>query len=551
MADQDQATTDRSTSEVSDKYLADYSDEYKQSRFKTNMRRDIGWVGAFFVAAGVPALVLFSMGGISALTGPVAVLVWTLSVLIGFVDAFIYAEIAGLHPKKSGGTAVHGATAWIRYIRPAAPISLWCNWLAWTPVLAIGAGLGASYLLSIFFAPDATINTWQWTIANLGFLKEGLVLRINAVFVLGAIVILAVWNIQHYGILRTARVQTILTVGALAPLLVVTVVPLITGDVLMSNFSPFVPTSGSWNLDGWTLFLGGLFIAAWSAYAFETAICYMSEFKNPGRDQAKAILWSGVFCILCYFLVPFVFQGVLGTKFMTTDPGIYSGAGVGDALASMLHAGTFITKVLVVLLFFTLLLAIMTAMSGSSRTLFQGGQDGWLPKYLSHLNDHKVPTYAMWTDLVVNLVLLMMSDYIFVLAVSNCNYMIFNFLNLNAGWIHRKDNPLVPRPFKAPLPLFVAGTCMAYFNAFLLGAGANVWGRGTLLMGWITALIAIPVFYYRHYVTDKGKFPDHMWDDLLPEGKTELGPTTCGPLPYIAVAGGLGSMAIGYVIFWV
>ena len=82
----------------------------------TNMRRDISWLGAFFVAAGVPALVLFSMGGISALTGPVAILVWTISVLIGFVDAFIFAEIAGLHPRKSGGTAVHGATAWIRYV---------------------------------------------------------------------------------------------------------------------------------------------------------------------------------------------------------------------------------------------------------------------------------------------------------------------------------------------------------------------------------------------------------------------------------------------------
>ena len=95
-----------------------------EARHATNMRRDISWLGAFFVAAGVPALVLFSMGGISALTGPVAVLVWTISVLIGFVDAFVFAEIAGLHPRKSGGTAVHGATAWIRYIKPAAPISL-------------------------------------------------------------------------------------------------------------------------------------------------------------------------------------------------------------------------------------------------------------------------------------------------------------------------------------------------------------------------------------------------------------------------------------------
>ncbi len=88
-------------------------EEYLESPRATKMRRDLSWVGAFFLAAGVPALVLFSMGGISALTGPVAVLVWTISVLIGFVDAFVYAEMAGLHPKKAGGVAVHGATAWI------------------------------------------------------------------------------------------------------------------------------------------------------------------------------------------------------------------------------------------------------------------------------------------------------------------------------------------------------------------------------------------------------------------------------------------------------
>jgi amino acid transporter len=291
-----------------------------------------------------------------------------------------------------------------------------------------------------------------------------------------------------------------------------------------------------------------MFIAAWCTYGFETAVCYMSEFKNPARDMSKAIIWSGVFCLFVFILVPFVFQGVLGTKAML-GPGIYSGAGIGEALASMVHAGAFITKVLVVLLVFTLLLAIMTAMSGSSRTIFQGGQDGWLPKYLSHLNEHHVPTYAMWTDLTFNLILLLMSDYIFVLAVSNVNYLIFNFLNLNAGWIHRIDNAHVPRPYKAPMPLFVAGVAMAYVNAFLMGAGANVWGSSTLLLGWIAALISIPVFLYRHYVTDKGKFPDHMLADLVLEGQTELGAKKAGVLPYVAIAAGLTVMFIGWYAF--
>jgi len=549
MADQDQANTGKSTSGSSDSYLAGYSEEYRASRMKTNMRRDLSWVGAFFVAAGVPALVLFQMGGVSGSLGPVAVLAWTVSVLIGFVDAFTYAEIAGLHPKKSGGTAVHGATAWIRYIKPAAGISLWCNWLAWTPVLAIGAGLGASYLLSIFYAPDSKVMTWSITLVNLDFIKSGLTLRINAVFIVGAFIILAVWNIQHYGILRTARVQTILTIGAITPLLVLSIIPLITGDVAMSNFSPFTPVNGSWNLTGWEFFMGALFICAWTTYAFETAVCYMSEFRNPAKDMSRAIIISGLFCIFCFTLIPFVFQGVLGTKYML-NPDVISGAAVPDAWAKVVGAGHFLTNVIIVLLFFTVIVAIMTAMSGSSRTLFQGGQDGWLPKYLSHLNDHKVPTYAMWTDLCVNLVLLMMSDYLFVLAVSNCNYMIFNFLNLNAGWIHRIDNAKVPRPYKAPMPLFVLGACFAYVNAFLLGAGANAWGSGTLLAGWVTALLALPFFYYRHYVTDKGKFPAHMNDDLLLEGQTELGPTRAGIRPYIAIAGGLAAMTLGYVIFW-
>ena len=42
------------------------------------------------------------------------------------------------------------------------------------------------------------------------------------------------------------------------------------------------------------------------------------------------------------------------------------------------------------------------------------------------------------------------AGYFFILAVSNCGYIIFNFLNLNAGWIHRIDNAHVERPWRAP-----------------------------------------------------------------------------------------------------
>ena len=104
----------------------------------------------------------------------------------------------------------------------------------------------------------------------------------------------------------------------------------------------------------------------------------------------------------------------------------------------------------------------MTAMAGSSRTLYQGSVDGWLPRYLSHVNEHGAPTRAMWTDLVFNLILLAIASadatsFFFILAVSNCGYIIFNFLNLNAGWIHRIDNGHIHRPWRAPTSLIALG----------------------------------------------------------------------------------------------
>ena len=95
--------------------------------------RSIDWKGAFWVASGVPALVLFSIGGIAGTTGKLAFLVWTVSMVMGFIQSFTYAEIAGLFPNKSGGASIYGATAWLRYSKLIAPLSVWCNWFAWSP----------------------------------------------------------------------------------------------------------------------------------------------------------------------------------------------------------------------------------------------------------------------------------------------------------------------------------------------------------------------------------------------------------------------------------
>lgn len=516
---------------------------------KEGMHRAVSWWQVVFIALGACALVMFSLGGISSVTGTISPLVWSTSALIGLIAAYGYAEMAAMMPNKSGGTANYGATAWIRQIPVVAPMSVWGNWIAYSPILAIGSGLGAGYLLSIFVPADHFLNTWEVTLADLSVLKPELTIRLNSQFILGTIIMLVIWTIQHAGILRTAHVQIALTLGGLLPLVLACFLPLVGGNVSMENFSPFVPLSGAWDFDGWKLFIGGLFLAAWSAYAAENAVCYMSEMTDPETGGPKAVIWTAVICLIVYSIVPFVFQGGLGLEGMLS-PGIVSGEGVGVAFASLIGGGAFVTNLLVVMLTFSLLLGVMTAMADSARTLYQGAHDGWFPKYLDHLNEHGVPTRAMWVDLAFNAALLLMSDYLFVLAVSAVNYVIFHMLNMSSVWIHRIDNPHSKRPYRAPFYILVIVGCLSYVNAFFIGAGANLWGDGVILLGFAVALSSVPVFLYRHYVTDGGKFPDHMLSDLIPPGETELTPTRAGILPYLALGGNVLAIWVGYQIFW-
>jgi amino acid transporter len=540
--------------------------------------RALDWRGAFWVAAGVPPLVLFSIGGIAGVAGKLAFVVWILSMIMGFLQSFTYAEMAGMFGNKSGGASVYGATAWLRYSKFIAPLSVWCNWFAWSPVLSLGCAIAAGYILNALFPIPLFIDTspevvaWMADPANAGKLVADAIaavtaagtpavrgwelfqiaipglgaLHFNATFLIGAALMLVMLAIQHRGIASTASAQKLLAIIVLVPLLLVGLVPILTGAINTANVTGLLPPTaaysgvdGTWSLGGWTLILGALYIAAWSTYGFETAVCYTSELKNPKTDTFKAIFYSGLLCCVFFFLVPFAFQGVLGPQGMLAT-GIVDGTGIAEALGNMVGGNHVITQIFVILMILALFLAIMTAMAGSSRTLYQGSKDGWLPRYLGSANEHGAPTKAMWTDFTFNLFLLALasdvSGYFYVLAISNVGYIIFNFLNLNAGWIHRVDSGHIARPWKAPAALIGLNTVLAFVNALFLGAGAKVWGYSNALWaGLIFAALIIPVFYYRHYVQDGGKFPKGALEALgLKDG--DMGERKAGMLPYLALA---------------
>ena len=506
------------------------------------LQRQLDWKDAFWASSGVPAGVLLTMGGIATIIGQPSWVIWIASILMGFVQCFVYAEIAGLYPNKSGGASVYGAAAWLPYGKFIAPISVWCNWLAWSPVLALGTSLGAGYVMASLFPADAAIRQWQFDLLPLDFVREGLHLRINLVSIIASGFLLLTFALQHHGAARAAHFQKILGIACMLPLLLVGIIPLITGDLPSENLFPILPIMrdaagnidfGSWNAAGLTLLAGAMFGAGWSTYGFETAVCYTREFRDPAKDTARAIFASGLLCMAIFTLVPLVFQASLGLEGML-DPTIYDGSGVANALAKILGGGAVVGNLLIVMLVLALLLIVMTSMMGSSRTLYQASVDGWFPRYLSRVNAHGAPTAAMWTDLVFNIVLLLASDYFAVLMISNVCYFVFNFLNLQSGWIHRIDRGDWNRPYRCPTWLLMTGAVFGFVNIVWMGAGADVWGEGTLRNGLLAVLLIIPVFAFRHYIQDKGQFPSSLGADHLALGRVIVQPKA-GVLPYLAL----------------
>jgi hypothetical protein len=75
--------------------------------------------------------------------------------------------------------------------------------------------------------------------------------------------------------------------------------------------------------------------------------------------------------------------------------------------------------------------------------------------------------------------------------------------------------------------------------------GADIWGPGTLWSGLLSAALVIPLFIYRHYVTDKGKFPEGMLDGVDLEDSNVK---RAGIWPYVTIATGIVVILIAHNI---
>ncbi len=444
------------------------------------LARTLTWFDGFSIALGVPALLLFSVGSIVVLTGTLSPLIWIVSVSIGLLQAFIFAEMASLFPRKSGGHSLYGAEAWRRVNRFLPPMTVWGNWFAWSPVLALGSLLIGSYVTTQWFPSQ----DWEVEFGPFSITFGTLV---------GAGVLLTIFWVNHFSIKYSARVQQVLGVISLLPIALLLIVPVFEGHVDMDNLTPIEPIGGDWwSWDTLTTIAAGLFVAAWSAYAFETTICYTAEYRNSGKDAPRAIIAAGLLNLVFYGLGPIVLLGAVGSERIAEDPSVAFAPLAEDTFG----AGA---DVVIALLIIAFILIINTAILGSARTLYQASADGYTVRGLQKLSKRKVPVRAMGFDVVFNLFLMLLGNPVAILAASTVGYMVTNVLDLIGGRMLRKNTEGIEAPYRAPSAIMALAIPFAALNFVLLFLGGPSWGWDAVGLGWAIVLVSIPVYLYRQW----------------------------------------------------
>lgn len=450
------------------------------------LQRTIDWKQGLAIALGVPVLILPSIGYFASYVWAFAILVWALSVFQGFMQNFAYGELATMFPKASGlpgyAQSVFGAKGGSkRYDKGKllGGFSAWSYWFAWNPVLAIFSILIGSYLKGLVPAfagvPD-------------------LILYLAS----GATVFSFLILVNYRGLSGGAALGYILAILSLAPLIIISIAPFITGQLEISNITgAWLPTDWSWDIQHILILLGLFAMAQWSACAWETAAIYGPEYKDPKSDVPKALFICGSICLVTFILVQAACTGALGIEGILAEP-------ISPMLPlAQLTLGPIGGALTILMLVAAMILIIQTAFLGASRAMYSMAEEGNLPGFFGKMNPHGTPVNAMLVIALLNMGFIFLGTPAAILAASAIGYVCANGISLLA-YVKAKTDPKfsdLERPFKAPggwkyvalffglfnLPLCLIG--IIYLNSLEVGWTSTI-------VGFVVLALYIPLWIY-------------------------------------------------------
>ncbi len=434
------------------------------------MARTLTWKQGVLIVLGIPILILPSVYDVSGILWAFSIVLWTVSVIQGFLQNTAFGEMVTLYPDVSGIPDVvdriitpenSSRYNWKKFI---AAFGAWGYWFAWTPAPAVFSIVMTDYLVS-YFPFFAAMN---YTLLSV---------------TIGVVVIGGFALVNLHGLSGGAKAGLVLGMVAIIPIVIILGSTYFNGFFQFSNISgEWLPPSWSWSTVDIVMLMGCLGLAQWSSCAWEGSIIYGCEYKKPSIDVPKALFASGIICLILYFFMSFSIFGALGVE------------GIGNAgYATLVPIAIMVfgeagSAIAIAFLLVAMLLIIQTGFLGGSRSMYALARSGQMPKFFTKLNKNGTPAYTMLLAFIVNVLLILVGNPIPIIAASGMAYGFGIGVSLAAYFIS-KTNPKfkdIKRGWNAPrgwkwvalvmmfYQLFILIPCLFYWNLQMYGAMSTV-----------------------------------------------------------------------------
>lgn len=460
--------------------------------------KSIDWKQGLIIALGVPVLILPSLYDIAGTAWAFSIVIWSVSVMQGFLQNFAIGEMsAALEVPGIGGCAQtifnypgrkkKGRYNWGNFL---GAFTAWSYWFTWTPVIPIFTIMTGEYLRH-FIEPLGMIDH---TALNL---------------MLGVMIYSLIMFAGSKGLSGGAKLGLILAVITIVPLIMVAIMPFMTGNFHMEYIvNEFMPPDWKWGFKEIFTIFGAFAVAQWSACAWESTATYGAEYKEPGKNLPKALIGCGLVCLLIYSLVALAVFGTLGM------------AGIDEAKAATLGPiaimcfGPVGSWIALILLVAGMVMLIQTAFLGSSRTLYYMGKEGNMPNFFNYTNKNNAPIHSMLFQFAVGMCMIPMGSPEMILAASSFGFCIALGMSMMGFIKFRKEERWAAirakREYIAPKGWYYVAWCLMIYQFFVLIPGCAVWsiivfGPSSVILGALILLLYVPLWLWLHRHGDKSE----------------------------------------------
>jgi amino acid transporter len=401
----------------------------------------------------------------AGLVGPFSIIVWIIAGILATILAMIFAYSSYYVPKV-GGSFAFVSTAFNDFYGFLAGWSMWIAEVLSLPVFAITFTNYLQYFVQLNVA-------------------EQILIRGAFLFGLTAV------NI--FGVKAAGRINDVLTIAKLSPLLLLVIVGL--GSVLynpnfFSNYSPFAPF-------GIGNFGTALILIFWAYAGFELGTLPAAEVKDPKKTIPKAIITGMAIVTFFYLTTNFVIFGTVSSPALaqTVVPLIL----VGSAL--LLAAGATIVSL-------GALISVSgsdeSAILGTARLAYAMSIDGLFPRTFAKIHPRfNTPYSALIVQGVIAFALSTFSGLTNLISFAVFN-LSFSFLLVSISFFKLQKKDEKGLHGQRVLPWLGVGICLYLLYSTTLQ---------DKLAGTLLVLIGIPFYIYFSPKTDLANLKSYFTSD--------------------------------------